>query len=271
MTRSIGTKIGGGFALALAMFLVVGTVSYRSTIAFVESSEWVTHTHKVREKLQELLSKMTDAETGQRGYVITGEERYLEPYRGAIEAVSERLSELRKLTADNSNQQRRLDALDPLIKDKFDELRETIDVRKSKGFEAALKLVLLDRGKRKMDEVRKVIGEMDNEENELLRQRSDEENGRARGTEISIIVGSFFGLALVTIAGFLITRNISVPLRGISGAAQKIALGDLAVPVSSDSRGDEVGVLAKAFAGMTTSLQELARGADKIALGDLTV
>jgi len=271
MTRTIGAKIGGGFALALAMLLVVGTVSYRSTIAFVESSEWVTHTHKVREKLQDLLSRTVDAETGTRGFVLSGEERYLEPYQGAIGQVDENLKDLRKLTADNSRQQQRLDALDPLIKEKFAVMQETIGLRKNKGFEAALKLVLSDRGKRKMDEARKVIGEMDNEENELLRQRSDEENGRARGTEISIILGSFLGLALVTIAGFLITRNISVPLRGISGAAQKIALGDLAVPVSSDSRGDEVGVLAKAFAGMTTSLQELARGADKIALGDLTV
>ncbi len=271
MKWSIGAKIGGGFVLALAILVVIGVVSYQSTTAFIESADWVAHTHKVLEKLEGLISKMTDAETGQRGYVMTGEERYLEPYRSAIEAVSQRLNDLRKLTADNHNQQRRLDALEPLIKDKFEELKETIDLRKSKGLEAALKVVLTDQGKKKMDEIRNVIGEMENEEDALLKQRSEEEKARAKSTEFTIIFGTLFALALLTFAGFLITRNISTPLQEISSAAQKIASGDLTVTVSSDSRRDEVGVLAQTFVRMTQSLQEMARAAEQIAAGDLTV
>src|SRR5713101_9252781 len=168
MKWSIGAKIGGGFGLALAILVVIGAVSYRSTTGFIESSEWVEHTHRVLEKLTDLVARMTDAETGQRGYVITGEEHYLEPYRSAIEAVDQRLKDLRKLTADNPNQQRRLDALEPLIASKFTELKDTIDLRKSKGFEAALRIVLTDKGKRVMDDIRKVASEIANEENELL-------------------------------------------------------------------------------------------------------
>ncbi len=271
MKWSIGAKIGGGFVLALAILVVIGVVSYQSTTAFIESADWVAHTHKVLEKLEGLISKMTDAETGQRGYVMTGEERYLEPYRSAIEAVSQRLNDLRKLTADNHNQQRRLDALEPLIKDKFEELKETIDLRKSKGLEAALKVVLTDQGKKKMDEIRNVIGEMENEEEGLLKQRSEEEKARAKSTEFTIIFGTLFALALLAFAGFFITRNISTPLQEISSAAQKIASGDLTVTVSSDSRRDEVGVLAQTFVRMTQSLQEMARAAEQIAAGDLTV
>jgi methyl-accepting chemotaxis protein len=271
MTWSIRAKISGGYALALAILLVIGVVSYRNMVAFSNSVEWVTHSLQVRDKLGELLTKLTDAETGQRGYVITGEERYLEPYRSASQTVTQEMNDLLKLTADNSSQQQRLDALGPLIADKFDELRETIDLRKNKGFEAALKMVLTDRGKQKMDEIRKVIGDMTDEENQLLKQRSGDEQARARSTELTIVFGTLIAIVLLSLAGFFISRNISTPLREVSNVAEKIASGDLTSDVSIDTRRDEVGVLARAFAQMTQSLRETARAAERIAAGDLTV
>jgi len=271
MKSSIGTKIGGAFALAFAILVVIGAVSYRSTTAFIESGAWVTHTHEVLEKLKDLLTRTTDAETATRGYVLTGEESYLEPYHGGMQAVDKTLKDLKKLTADNPNQQRRLEALDRLIAEKFDVVRELIDLRKSKGFEAALKVVLSDQGKKKMDEIRKVVAEMEEQENALLKQRSEQEEARARNTESTIIFGTLAALTFLTLAGFFVTRNISVPLRKISGAAQQIASGDLSVAVARNSRRDEVGVLAETFTRMIESLQEMARAAERIAAGDLTV
>lgn len=271
MKWSIRTKISGGYALALAILLVIGVVSYRNMVAFSNSVGAVTHSLQVRDKLGELLAKLTDAETGQRGYVITGEERFLEPYSGASQAVSQEMNDLRKLTADNSSQQQRLDALGPLITDKFDELQETIDLRKNKGFDAASKVVLTDRGKKKMDEIRKVIGDMTNEENQLLKQRSDDEQARARSTQLTIVFGTLIALVLLSLAGFFISRNISTPLREVSSVAEKIASGDLTADVSIGTRRDEVGILARAFAQMTQSLRETARAAERIAAGDLTV
>src|SRR5258707_9361644 len=84
MKWTIGTKIGGGFALALAALLIIGVVSYRSTTGLIETAGLVDHTHLVLENLEQLLSTMKDAETGQRGFVITGEERYLDPYNTAL-------------------------------------------------------------------------------------------------------------------------------------------------------------------------------------------
>ncbi|HEV2247145.1 MAG TPA: CHASE3 domain-containing protein [Terriglobia bacterium] len=271
MKWTIGTKIGGGYALALAILAVIGFVSYRSTTRFIGSAEWVEHTHQVLQKLEALVSSLKDAETGQRGYLITGEERYLEPYRSANEAVDQMLKDLRKLAADNPSQQQRLDALEPLITSKFSELKETIDLRKNKGFQAVLQVVVTDRGKKAMDDIRKVVSDMENGENELLKQRSDEEKTRAQSTEFTIIFGTLLSLGILTVAGFFITRNISVPLQKISGAAQKIASGDLAVDVSYETRGDEVGALAQAFTRMIQSLREMARAAEQIAAGDLTV
>ena len=157
MRWSIGTKIGSAFGLALVAMIVVGAVSYDSTTKLIESAEWVRHTHEVLNGLDEVLSAFKDAETGQRGYIITGEARYLEPYEGARDVIDQKLKRLRELTSDNPNQQQRLTALEPLVSSKFTELQETIDIRKQEGFGPAEKVVVTDKGKNAMDSIRKVV------------------------------------------------------------------------------------------------------------------
>src|ERR1700722_17001729 len=137
MKWSIGRKIASAFGLALTLLLVVGAVSHDSTAKLIDSAQWVQHTHQVLTGLDEFVSALKDAETGQRGYVITGEPRYLEPYQGARDVADQKLKQVRELTSDNPNQQQRLTALEPLVAVKFAELRETIDLRKQKGFAAA--------------------------------------------------------------------------------------------------------------------------------------
>jgi len=166
MKWTIGTKIGGGFTLALVALLVIGFVSYRSTTGLIETAGQVTHTHQVLENLDQLLSLLKDAETGQRGYLITGEDRYLQPYTAALGQIDQTIKEIRNLTSDNPHQQQRIDKLEPLVAEKLAELKETIDVRKDpqKGFETAKQIVLTDKGKNTMDDIRKVVGDMEDEE-----------------------------------------------------------------------------------------------------------
>ncbi|HKB84337.1 MAG TPA: CHASE3 domain-containing protein, partial [Burkholderiales bacterium] len=187
MKWNVGMKISMGFGLALAILVAIGTVSYLSIAKLTDTAEWVAHTYQVLEKLEAVLSGMKDAETGQRGYIITGEERYLEPFRAAKETINQKVKSLRELTRDNVNQQRRLDILEPLIdgrEGKFAELQETIGARKDKarGFDAARQIVLTDKGKNVMDDIRKTIDEMMREENTLLKKRSDEAQTSARNT-----------------------------------------------------------------------------------------
>jgi methyl-accepting chemotaxis protein len=271
MTWSIGKKIGSGFALALVMLAMVGAVSYDSTTKLIESAGWVQHTHEVLNELDEVLSGMKDAETGQRGYLITGEGRYLEPYQGARDVVDQKLKYVRELTADNPIQQQRLTTMEPLIAGKFAELQETIDLRRTKGFAAAEQVVVTDRGKNAMDSIRKLVGEMKDQETGLLTRRSAEENHRAHRTELTIVAGNLCAFVLLSLAGVWLTRNIAIPLGEVSAAAQKIASGDLSVSFVSGSRRDEVGILAATFAEMTSSLGQMARVAQQISSGDLTV
>jgi methyl-accepting chemotaxis protein len=271
MTWSIGKKIGGGFALALALLTIVGGVSYYSTIKLMDSAEWVRHTHEVLNALDEALSAVKDGETGQRGYVITGEPRYLEPFQGARAIADQKLRHLRELTADNPSQQQRLVALEPLVSTKFAEMQETIDLRKEKGFGPAEQEVVTDKGKNAMDSLRKLVAEMQGQETVLLAQRSLEESDRAHRTEMTIVVGGLCSFLLLSLAGVFLTRNIAGPLGEVSAAAQKIASGDLSVSFVFNSRRDEVGALAASFTEMTISLGQMVRTAEQISNGDLTV
>jgi methyl-accepting chemotaxis protein len=272
MKWTIGTKIGSGFALALAALMVIGVVSYRSTTGLIKTAGLVAHTHQVLEKLEELLSVMKDAETGQRGFIITGEKRYLEPYLTALGQIDGGLKTVRELTKDNSNQQKRLDRLESLIAGKLEEMKAILDLRQEpiKGFEAAKQRVLTDQGKKLMDDIRKVAAEMEEEENDLLKKRSAEAELSAEQTHSIIVGGTLAAVVFLSVVGFFITQNISKPLNEISGVAEKMAAGDLNVSVAVGQREDEVGRLAQTFSLMIRSLQEMADVAKRIAASDLT-
>ena len=256
---SVGTKIGAGFTLALTAIIVIGVVSYRSTDKLTETADWVEHTHKVIEGLEGVLSDLKDAETGQRGFLLAGDEHYLDPYLAGILAVHKKIADLRKLTSDNPHQQRRLDSLEPLIESKFTELQQTIDLRKdeAKGFEAALQVVKSNLGKKVMDDIRKVVADMESEEKDLLKQRSEEAQASAQNTTHTIVIGTASSFVLLSLVGFFITQNIANRLGKITIAAERIGKGDLrGEKLKNDSR-DEIGQLADVFNDMVESLKNL--------------
>src|ERR1700689_2486336 len=114
MTMNIGTRILAGYFIGLLIFGLVGVVSYRSTTDLVASADTVTHSHQVKEALSAVRSSFVNAETGQRGFVLTGEDRYLDSYRTGTREVDGNLARLRELTADNPAQQRKIDQLQQL-------------------------------------------------------------------------------------------------------------------------------------------------------------
>lgn len=207
MKWSIQEKIGIGFWLALLIVFVIGMVSYRSTTRLVETANWVTHTHKVIEKLESVLSQIADAEAGQRGYIITGERHYLEPYYRSVVLLDQEIKDLRILTANNPKQQQRLNTLQSLVKKKLGILNEMINLRSSNGFESVLPLVVIDRGNKAMGDIRKVIGDMEDEEHELLRLRDEESKKSIRVTKSVIAAGSLLAVIIVGLASFMVNRD----------------------------------------------------------------
>ncbi|MEH1852508.1 MAG: response regulator [Nostoc sp.] len=251
----IGTKIGISFALSLATLTTIGLISYQSTNELIETSRKESHTYQVLSQLEDLNLQLTNAETGQRGYIITGEQRYLEPYNAAIQVINQKVREIQRLTVDNSNQQNRLDILQPLLTERMAVMKDVIELRQTQGLEASQKAILTDQGKQLMDNIQKVIQAMKNEENALLKIRSEKARAAAQQTLASIVYSIPLFSLLLALIGFTLTRHISAPLKQVSDLAEKMADGDLSVSLPDSDRQDEIGVLTRTFNQMIVNLR----------------
>lgn len=271
MKWTVGMRIGSGFGLVSAILLIVGIASYRSINKLVDTADWVTHTHKVLENLNGIVLSMVNCETGERGFAITNDPKYLEPYQLGTSVIENDLSEIRELTVDNPVEQSRLDVLEPMVRGELGIIKGAIDEQQAKGAEAGRQWVETGQGKAGMDAIRAKVADMRNAENDLLAERAQEALGTVTATRRVILGCTFGAFAASCIAGFFIARSISRPLKEITHAAQQMAQGDLDVEISTHDRGDEVGVLAKTFAIMTASLRKMAQIATSIAEGDLRV
>src|SRR6266478_1922562 len=210
MKWKIGNRLVlGGFIIATAILAFVGWQSYRNTARFAEASEWRKHTYEVLRNLDETVARLVDAETGQRGYLLTGEESYLEPYRAAIKNIDQMIGDLKSLTSDNPNQQKRIHILEPLVERKLAELQQTINVRKNEGLTAANRMVLEGSGKRWMDQIRVIIAEMANEEKDLLKIRTQEANESVARSVRTILTGTLLSISLLVLCFGLLHRELS--------------------------------------------------------------
>ncbi len=198
------------FSIGLILFGVVGIAAYINTQGLIERNNWVVHTHEVLENIEGVLSTLKDAETGQRGFILTGQDRYLEPYTHAAGLIQNRLAKLADLTADNPDQQAAIGRLKSLAGMKFSELQQTIDLRRNSGTEAATKVILADRGKRIMDEIRGLLGQMEERERQLLQKREQQSESAARRIILAIVAGIPFSL-LVLAAAAIIFMKIGLP------------------------------------------------------------
>ena len=195
-----------GLAAVILFFLVSGGVAYLNIRTLREDNQKIVHSHQVIKALDGLLSTMTDGETGQRGFLLTDDERYLEPYKAAMLSVTSQLDELSQLTRDNPRQQARIPQLKLHIDAKLAELKQTIDLRRNQGAEAALAVVTNDRGKAEMDAIRTQLAAMDQEEADLREKRLAEMANAYTTALVSGILSSLLGMVLTVIVGYLIRR-----------------------------------------------------------------
>jgi diguanylate cyclase (GGDEF)-like protein len=202
------SKIVLWFALGFVLLVLNAGVSYRNINALIEAGSQVVHTEKVLKLLSEVQAYATDAETGQRGFLITGEERYLEPYLTANHSLGAKLQELRTLLADNREQVARLDQLQPLLREKLDELGQTIAVRKRvDSFSATANMVRSDVGKQLMDSIRAQIDAMQSHEEALLMQRAAEARSDSALTLGAFALATLVNLTLLGVILHVVLRD----------------------------------------------------------------
>ncbi|MFL5307716.1 MAG: response regulator [Polyangia bacterium] len=200
-------KSQAGFTAAIVAVFLIGIFSYRSSQQRAEASRQVARTIDVTDHLDALLSTFQDAETGQRGYLLTGDERYLEPYHAAMAALQAEFPRLRVLVSDNPHELERLEVLERLAANKNAEMRQTIDLRRAGRVDQALEIVRTDRGKQAMDEIRKTIGGMRTEERQLLDLRGRDLESATTVVTSVIWGGSALLLVLIGAAASMSSRD----------------------------------------------------------------
>ena len=215
---TIGKKIVAGFVVPLVMLAAIAALAYWSTALVINNDWWVAHTHEVLDNLDLLLSAIKDAETGQRGYLLTDKPSYLEPYNTALTGWEKPFQDLETLTHDNPNQQARLTELRPLVESKFAELKKTIELRDKKakaegGGDAALELVKTDAGKQDMDRIRAIMNDMRDEEIKLLRDRDAESRWSVLFTWFAMGAGTFVAFVIVFVVAYFVVRSVTQPVR----------------------------------------------------------
>jgi signal transduction histidine kinase/DNA-binding response OmpR family regulator len=219
-TRLSALAIAPTAVLLIASVFLIVVSSHRLRA----SRDLVIHTHDVISTARLLLSSVQDAETGERGYVITQQPEYLDPYRDAVARIPRLVAELRGLTRDNPAHQKRVDALSREIDKKLAALATTIGTLNRSGFEEARLEIMSEAGREAMLAIRRISDQMINEEQTLLAARTaaaDETEWRTLMVAIATMLAALAALALAQL--LLVRRNAQ--LRGAeANAALKAGL-----------------------------------------------
>ncbi len=197
-----------GFAVLLAV-LVINTAVTRRQIAVQDGNQrWVEHTQRVQLELTTVESLLKDAETGQRGYLYTGEARYLEPYNTAVQQIDSHIATLAELVTDNPDQLSRVVTLRTLSKVKLEELATTIALFGEGRKDEARGIVLSDMGKRTMDQIRAQIAEMVRDESSLESARLQSVSDSARSLVRTLYLATILAVIGLVLLAFYIIREM---------------------------------------------------------------
>lgn len=181
--------------------------------------QWVLHSLEVRAQLTHVLSLVQSAETGQRGYLLTGRDIYLQPYQRAVDELPPLLDSTQQLISDNPRHLQNLSQLRQLINNKLDELRMTLDAYKAGNRDAALAIVNNDTGYRLMQEIRQLIEAMQTEEDRLLRARQS----TAARSGMLLQAGVAIAFLLLCGVGFMMARFTRESFAALTAARDRLA------------------------------------------------
>ncbi|HEY0973825.1 MAG TPA: response regulator [Solimonas sp.] len=196
-----------GFALAIAAVTISGWVYYNTLQARAVTATRVHDTLEMMARLQVLLSAIKDAETAQRGFLLTGEDAYLAPMHATQDGLPEDFKHLRQLLADDVVQQQRLDVLERLVSKKMTEMYQTIALKRDGQSSRAQAIVATDEGKNLMDQIRDLFARIDVHQREVLEQREAERQISIRVSNQITLISSALLLLLIGIAVISASRD----------------------------------------------------------------
>ena len=267
MKSTFKRNIQISFGLSLFILIVSSAASFFSINALLDSSRMVGRTNLVIQELDNVTLIITDAETSQRGYLLTGLENFLEPYNGIRLRALTNIKHIKELTTDNPFQQKNVGQLNNLIEKRISYMERLIDLKKAGQ---PLNLRFLQEGKDSMDEIEVFINSMKSHENDRLIDRTTTMNRFASNTPILIMIAAALSLIITIFFYIKVSKDFSektklqhdletkdLEIRNriaiIQNIADKISTGDYKIRVN-DTQNDDLGSLSAALNKMAESL-----------------
>ncbi len=242
------TKMIAAFGIVIAISIIVNVMSWSSLNYQQTSNGWTVHTYEVLDRVDAIVAAMVDRETGVRGYLLSGDEKFLEPYDGGSKNYKEAFDKAVQLTSDNATQQKHFAELDVLVKGWVTEIaeKEIALMKDPATVEQARAMEIGGAGKTLMDGVRAKAAEIAGEEAALLEIRARDAADAADKARLTLIEGAAATIVAVIAILFMLQKTLVSPLLGMAGAMRKLAGGDTASAVPGMGRLDEVGQMAEA-------------------------
>ncbi|MFQ5346937.1 MAG: methyl-accepting chemotaxis protein [Rhodothalassiaceae bacterium] len=245
-------KIWAKLALAFGPILLVTVISglmTNNSLSFIEESvDWTEHTHEVLENLYEITASMVDQETGVRGYLVSGDEKFLEPYHAGLEEFEQHFNKVKSLTFDNPAQQARLDKLLGAATTWQEDVakREIALMSDPETQDEARRMEASGIGKASMDAVRRIVDEAANVERGLMQEREAAQAESFGSGRTALLVGGLASAAIAILAAVLLTLGIAKRIGTVTGLMTRLADGDTGIDIRGADDKDEVGEMARA-------------------------
>ncbi|CAH6850380.1 Phosphorelay protein LuxU [Vibrio chagasii] len=263
---SLQKKLFVSFCVPIALIVIVSFSVHKNTQSMVEDNHWVVHTHKAIARAQELLNLSVDMETGQRGYLITGDPVFLEPYYLALDVWPQKIQILSEQVSDNPDQVKLLDTIDTthnkwLMESGEKEVwqRELVN-RGQADMQSVVDITQQKTGKQLMDQIRLEIAEFIEVEQQLISIRVTKSDHSAQQTSYVLLVGTLLSVFISLIVAAWSSNRIKQGIDILLAAANKVAEGHLlegAATLKLNSKADtqdEIAHLTYSFKAMATNL-----------------
>ncbi|MDR3517523.1 MAG: CHASE3 domain-containing protein [Azospirillaceae bacterium] len=251
----IRTKLSASFAVVVIIMLIVSGVTLKGFATIVQNDGWTIHSYMVLDEIDQVIADMADQESGVRGYLISGDDKFLEPYTLGKKEFAEDFAKLKELTADNASQQERWQAIAALVATWQDVAAGKVVSAVHDGkVEEARAVVASGTGKQYTDAIRAKAAEARAAEEELFSVRAAASAGAEVTSRWVTIGGGIIAVAAAVFLALALVRMIAQPIAGMTHAMTVLANGDKSVEIPARDRRDELGAMAKAVDVFKTNM-----------------
>lgn len=271
MNWTISRQILVGYVVSLIFVLLIGLAAYRESHDMLVSFEKRGQAGEITRRADELLSLLQEAESGQRGFLLTGADRYEKPYKQSKDALPAIIDKFEKAIQAGGLDGASFTELRAKISEKLAELDRTVELRRTSGFDAAVQVVSTDEGKVTMERIRELLGNVKQNSRDAYEASNKEAHTSAHLFQLVLEIGLPVTFVVMLVIGIVTARSISRPVNEMASAAHDISSGNLNVSLSQRSTAEELRSLAKSFAAMVAALKQSAAMSKRIAAGDLAV